>query len=126
MPTARRLYRLSGAALVEVSRIDGCTNRLGERDLDLARIGDIDEDGTPEIIIPSLTRRELAAIGFKGGRAVVLPAARATDDVRGLISKAHVERDGHRAEKYPRARPCRSASESRSQILELKSRLNCN
>lgn len=68
-----RLYRLSGKALVEVSRIDGFTNhRLGERDLDLARIGDIDEDGTPEIIIPSLTRRELAAIGFKGGRAVVL------------------------------------------------------
>lgn len=68
-----RLYRLSGAALVEVSRIDGFTNhRLGERDLDLARIGDINEDGTPEIVIPSLTRRELAAIGFKGGRAVVL------------------------------------------------------
>lgn len=68
-----RLYRLSGAALVEVSRIDGFTNhRLGERDLDLARIGDIDEDGTPEIVIPSLTRRELAAIAFKGGRAVVL------------------------------------------------------
>lgn len=68
-----RLYRLSGTALVEVSRIDGFTNhRLGERDLDLARIGDIDEDGTPKIVVPSLTRRELAAIGFKGGRAVVL------------------------------------------------------
>ncbi|AOG05864.1 hypothetical protein [Bosea sp. RAC05] len=68
-----RLYRLSGTALVEVSRIDGFTNhRLGERDLDLARIGDIDEDGAPKIVVPFLTRRELAAIGFKGGRAVVL------------------------------------------------------
>ncbi|WP_376989044.1 hypothetical protein [Bosea sp. R86505] len=71
-----RLYRLAGAALVEVSRIDGFTNhRLGERDLDLARIGDIDGDGTPEIVIPSLSRQDLAAIGFKGGRAVVLGKA---------------------------------------------------
>jgi hypothetical protein len=71
-----RLYRLSGAALVEVSRIDGFTNhRLGERDLDLARIGDIDGDGTPEIVIPSLSRQDLAAIGFKSGRAVVLGKA---------------------------------------------------
>ncbi|HEV2553424.1 MAG TPA: hypothetical protein VGV17_06685 [Bosea sp. (in: a-proteobacteria)] len=71
-----RLYRLAGAALVEVSRIDGFTNhRLGERDLDLARIGDIDGDGTPDIVMPSLSRQDLAAIGFKGGRAVVLGKA---------------------------------------------------
>ncbi|WP_291824033.1 hypothetical protein, partial [Bosea sp. (in: a-proteobacteria)] len=55
-----RLYRLSGTALVEVSRIDGFTNhRLGERDLDLAQIGDLDEDGTPDIVIPSLSRQDL-------------------------------------------------------------------
>jgi hypothetical protein len=71
-----RLYRLAGAVLVEVSRIDGFTNhRLGERDLDLARIGDIDGDGTPDIVMPSLSRQDLAAIGFKGGRAVVLGKA---------------------------------------------------
>ncbi|WP_100962779.1 hypothetical protein [Bosea sp. FBZP-16] len=71
-----RLYRLSGTALVEVSRIDGFTNhRLGERDLDLAQIGDLDEDGTPDIVIPSLSRQDLAAITFKGGRAVVLGKA---------------------------------------------------
>ncbi len=71
-----RLYRLAGRALVEVSRIDGFTNhRLGERDLDLAQTGDIDGDGTPEIVIPSLSRLELAAISFKGGRAHVLGKA---------------------------------------------------
>jgi hypothetical protein len=71
-----RLYHLSGTALVEVSRIDGFTNhRLGERDLDLAQIGDLDEDGTPDIVIPSLSRQDLAAISFKGGRAVVLGKA---------------------------------------------------
>jgi hypothetical protein len=68
-----RLYRLSGTALVEVARIDGFTNhRLGQRDLDLARLGDIDADGTTDIVIPSLSRQGLAAIGFRGGRAVVL------------------------------------------------------
>ncbi|OYW66178.1 MAG: hypothetical protein B7Z40_11685 [Bosea sp. 12-68-7] len=71
-----RLYRLAGSALVEVSRIDGFTNhRLGERDLDLGRIGDIDGDGTPDLVMPSLSRQDLAAIGFKGGRAVVLGKA---------------------------------------------------
>ncbi len=71
-----RLYRLSGTALVEVSRIDGFTNhRLGERDLDLARIGDIDGDGTADIVIPSLTRLKMAAIGFMGERAVLLGEA---------------------------------------------------
>jgi hypothetical protein len=77
-----RLYRLAGRALVEVSRIDGFTNhRLGERDLDLAQIGDLDGDGTPEIVIPSLSRQDLAAIGFKGGRAVVLRKAPVTQRV---------------------------------------------
>lgn len=71
-----RLYRLSGSSLEEVARIDGFTNhRLGERDLDLARIGDIDGDGAADIVIPSLTRLELATIGFRGGRAVVLGKA---------------------------------------------------
>lgn len=68
-----RLYRLSGSKLQEVARIDGFTNhRLGERDLDLARIGDIDGDGTADVVIPSLTRLEMTAIGFKGGRAALL------------------------------------------------------
>ena len=68
-----RLYRLSGSSLQEVVRIDGFINhRLGERDLDLARIGDINGDGTADIVIPSSTRLELIAIGFKGGRAVLL------------------------------------------------------
>ncbi|WP_376989420.1 hypothetical protein [Bosea sp. R86505] len=68
-----RLYRLSGTSLVEVTRIDGFTShRLGERDLDLARIGDIDGDGTADVVIPSLTRLEMTAIGFKGERAALL------------------------------------------------------
>lgn len=74
-----RLYRLAGRSLVEVPRIDGFTNhRLDERDLDFAQIGDLDGDGTPEVVIPSMSRQDLAAIGFKGGRAVVLGKAPVT------------------------------------------------
>lgn len=67
-----RLYRLSGAALEVVARIDGFTNHIfGSRDLDLGRIIDVDNDGVPEIVIPTLDRQSLAVIGFKEGRARV-------------------------------------------------------
>lgn len=64
-----RLYRLQGGALVEVARLDGVTNHvIGSRDLDLARITDIDGDGRPEIVIPSQDRMSLTAVSFAGGR----------------------------------------------------------
>jgi len=64
-----RLYRLQGGALVEVARLDGVTNHvIGSRDLDLARISDIDGDGRPEIVIPSQDRMSLTAVSFAGGR----------------------------------------------------------
>lgn len=67
-----RLYRLAGNSLQEVARIDGYTNHIiGSRDLDLGRITDVDGDGVPEIVLPSLDRRLLAAISFKGGARVV-------------------------------------------------------
>ncbi|MDP3600067.1 MAG: hypothetical protein Q8R85_02740 [Bosea sp. (in: a-proteobacteria)] len=93
-----RLYRLSGTSLVEVTRIDGFTNhRLGERDLDLARIGDVDGDGTPEIVIPSLSRQDLAAIGFKSGRAVLFGKALVKQRVARFLalrgSRATIETD---------------------------------
>jgi hypothetical protein len=65
-----RLYRLAGSALVEVTRIDGYTNHvIGSRDLDLALVRDVDDDGTPEIVLPTRDRRAVAAISFHGGSA---------------------------------------------------------
>jgi hypothetical protein len=68
-----RFYALSGAELIEAGRIDGFTNHIiGERDLDLARIADVDGDGVIDILMPSLDRRSLAAITFKGSRTRLL------------------------------------------------------
>jgi hypothetical protein len=66
-----RLYRLAGARLDEVARIDGYTNHIiGSRDLDLGRMADV--DGAPAIILPTLDRRALAAVSFTGGAARAL------------------------------------------------------
>lgn len=75
-----RLYRREGARLEEVARLDGVTNHvIGSRDLDLGRISDIDGDGLPEIVLPSLDRLRLVAVSFAGGSgrivaSVPLPA----------------------------------------------------
>jgi hypothetical protein len=71
-----RLYRLAGRSLQVVAGIDGLTNHiLGSRDLDLARLSDIDGDGVPEIVLPALDRMSLAAVSFKTGAAVVVARA---------------------------------------------------
>ncbi|QCK84754.1 VCBS repeat-containing protein [Phreatobacter aquaticus] len=68
-----RLYRLQAGALVEVARLDGVTNHvIGSRDLDLARISDIDGDGRPEIVLPVQDRTSLAAVSFAGGRGRIV------------------------------------------------------
>jgi hypothetical protein len=67
-----RLYRLAGRKLEETARIDGYTNHIiGSRDLDLGLLSDVDGDGVPEIVLPSIDRRSLAAISFKQGARVV-------------------------------------------------------
>jgi hypothetical protein len=67
-----RLYRLVGKSLQETARIDGYTNHItGSRDLDLGRLADVDVDGVPEIVLPSIDRRSLAAISFKQGARVL-------------------------------------------------------
>jgi hypothetical protein len=66
-----RLYRLAAGRLVEVARLDGFTNHIiGTRNLDLARLDDVDGDGVPDIVLPSLDRGALAAVSFRGGKAV--------------------------------------------------------
>lgn len=67
-----RLYRLAGARLEEVSRIDGFTNHIiGSRDLDLGFVSDINGDGVLELILPRLDRRSVAVISFANGPRVL-------------------------------------------------------
>ncbi|NPV23064.1 hypothetical protein [Bradyrhizobium aeschynomenes] len=93
-----RLYRLASGSLVEIARIDGFTNHiLGTRNLDLARLHDIDRDGTPDVVLPSLDRRELAAVSFRAGKAVQIRRASsigpivAVDGVSGGVATVTLE-----------------------------------
>ncbi|KAF0135173.1 MAG: FG-GAP repeat-containing protein [Xanthobacteraceae bacterium] len=71
-----RLYRLQGSTLAEVARLDGVTSHvIGSRDLDLARISDIDGDGRPEIVLPAQDRMSLTAVSFADGRGRLVASA---------------------------------------------------
>ncbi len=81
-----RIYRQVGRTLEAVAKIDGFTNHIpGSRDIDLARIDDIDGDGIPEIVLPALDRKSLAAISFKGGAASIAAQAPAPARIVALI-----------------------------------------
>jgi hypothetical protein len=84
-----RIYRQVGQTLEAVARIDGFTNHiLGQRDLDLARIDDIDGDGIPEIVLPTRDRKSLAAISFKGGAASIAAEVPAPARIVALIGSS--------------------------------------
>jgi hypothetical protein len=81
-----RLYRLAGASLAEIARVDGFTNHiLGSRDLDLARIGDVLGLGIPQIVLPTIDRKSLAVIAFQGGRPAILRKASVSGGIAALI-----------------------------------------
>lgn len=64
-----RFYRIEGERLINLSGVDGVTNHInGSRDLDLARVADLDGDGSMEIVLPSLDRKRLVAVSFRQGR----------------------------------------------------------
>lgn len=81
-----RLYRRVGQTLEVVAKIDGYTNHiLGSRNIDLARMEDIDGDGVSEIVLPTLDRRSLAAISFEAGTASVVAQASAPARIVALV-----------------------------------------
>jgi hypothetical protein len=97
-----RIYRLARAALAEVARFDGVTNHIiGSRNLDLARVADVDNDGVPDVVLPTLDRRSLAAVSFRGGKAAMIRRAAAPqrivtlNGVRGSRAEVTLE-DGSR------------------------------
>jgi hypothetical protein len=63
-----RVYRLQGAQIVEVARLDGYTNHInGTRGLDLAKVADRDGDGVVDINLPRIGNGGMAVVTFDGG-----------------------------------------------------------
>jgi hypothetical protein len=70
--------------LIEIDAISDVSNHVaGSRQIGLAAVADFDGDGTMDIAIPSLDRRWLRFIGFKGGarelRRAPLPSPAVSD-----------------------------------------------
>lgn len=63
-----RVWTLRRGGLKEIASVDDTSNhRAGSRHLGLAAVADFDGDGVADLAIPSLDRRTLRFIAFKGG-----------------------------------------------------------
>jgi hypothetical protein len=63
-----RILSLQDGRLVEEASMAGFSNhRIGSRELRLSAILDFDEDGLPEIFLPSARRRSLRVLRYKDG-----------------------------------------------------------
>ena len=68
-----RIVSLQNGKLVEEASRAGFSNhRLGSRELGLAAVLDFDEDGLPEIFLPSARRRALHVLRYKDGEISLL------------------------------------------------------
>lgn len=79
-----RVWTLRPEGLTEIASLDGTSNHVaGSRHLGLAAVADFDGDGVADLAIPSLDRRSLRFIAFKGGARELarkaLPALAASD-----------------------------------------------
>lgn len=79
-----RVWTLRPEGLTEIASLDGTSNHVaGSRHLGLAAVADFDGDGVADLAIPSLDRRSLRFIAFKGGARELarkaLPAPAAAD-----------------------------------------------
>jgi hypothetical protein len=64
-----RVYEMVGRRIVERARIDGYTNHInGSRELDLARIADVNGDGVLDIALPRIKDGSPAVVTFAGGK----------------------------------------------------------
>ena len=63
-----RVWTLRASKLVEIASISDTSNHVaGTRDIGLAVVADFDGDGIMDLAVPSLDRRSLRFISFKGG-----------------------------------------------------------
>ncbi|MGE0586528.1 MAG: FG-GAP repeat domain-containing protein [Flavobacteriaceae bacterium] len=68
-------WRLEQGRLRQIASLSGFSNHvIGSRDLSEAAAGDIDGDGSPELVLPDAARTSLVAVSLRGGRAAILDA----------------------------------------------------
>ena len=66
-------YRWQGARLTLVAQVGGVTSHVyGSRNLDMALAGDLDGNGSTELLLPTQARRKLAAVRREDGVAKVV------------------------------------------------------
>lgn len=79
-----RLWTLQSGKLIELASMPDVSNHVaGSRQIGLSAVADFDGDGTMDLAVPSLDRRWLRFIGFKGGarelRRAPLPSPAVSD-----------------------------------------------
>lgn len=87
-----RVVTLRQGRLAEIAKVDGVSNhQIGSKRLGLSAVFDFNKDGAADLAIPTLDRKSLRVLSFKGGakelRKVALPG-RAAGDFR-LERRAH-------------------------------------
>lgn len=78
-----RLYEFKNNQLTEINRVNGYTNHIiGERNLDLFAIANLQHDTVKSIVIPTLDRQSLAVINFKNGKMNIKTSVKLPNKLR--------------------------------------------
>lgn len=90
------LYRLAGRRLQPILARPGFSNHaLGSRELGMAAVADVNDDGIADLVLPNAARRTMMAIGFAQRRYVELAAVpHAAPVVTNLVAAALDGRPG--------------------------------
>jgi hypothetical protein len=89
------IYKIEGRRLREMARFVGYTNHVaGSAELGMSAVFDANEDGIPDIVLPSQDRRELRAVSFAKGNLAILESLKLPRAVTTALVVADVDRNG--------------------------------
>jgi len=91
-----QLYEMKGNTLDEDISANGFSNhQIGSRNLRLSAIGDFNNDGTQDIVLPDASRRNLLGVTFKGGKFRELFRVPLTGSITTAIYAHDISGDGY-------------------------------